>query len=157
MADLKKKKKRSQCTAKRELYLFPHHLTLLWTCHTIHCCARRVRFFTHFCRISWTTEHGRLEAKENLTEAKVPMPTSVQLFAGKRGHFHARWFLCSIHAVMSSCRAVCIGKITCCGHSVLTLEILFERGLLNRICGFNHVVERKWLFCVFLFYCTELL
>ncbi|KAG7230080.1 hypothetical protein INR49_009800 [Caranx melampygus] len=43
--------------------------------------------------ISWMTEHGRLEAKENLTEDKVPMLTAVQLFTGERGHFHA---LCSL-------------------------------------------------------------
>lgn len=89
--------------SKKGALLISNHLTWLWTCHTIHCCAPRVRFFTHFCRISWTTEHGRLEAKENLTEAKVPMPTSVQLFAGKRGHFHTRWFLCSIHVVLQGC------------------------------------------------------
>lgn len=35
------------------------------------------------------TECGRLEAKENVMEDKVSMLTAVQLFTGKRGHFHA--------------------------------------------------------------------
>lgn len=41
-------------------------------------------------RISWMAEHGRLEAKENRTEDRVPTLTAVQLFTGYRRHVHAR-------------------------------------------------------------------
>lgn len=55
------------------------------------------------------TERGGLEAREDLIEDKVPMPTSAQLLAGK-AHFHARWVLGAVGAVVPSCGAVCIGK-----------------------------------------------
>lgn len=51
-------------------------------------------------RISWMAEHGRLEAKENGTEDRVPTLTAVELFTGYRRHVHAR---CSLF-MRSGCR-----------------------------------------------------
>lgn len=104
------------------------------------------------------SECGWLEAKENLTEDKVPMLTAVQLFTGGEGHFHA-W--CSLFLYLMSCHVILQGclhrKITGKRHSIPPYYLVvfqryyFKGGFLNRICGFHLVIERNGYFVYFSF------
>lgn len=94
---------------KCRIYLFLDHLTWLWTCHTILCCPQRVRFLTHFYRISWMTAHGWLEAIKRIWQRiKHPLLTAVH-YSLARGHFHA--VLSGLFLYMSTCKAVSMGKL----------------------------------------------
>lgn len=59
----------------------------------------------------WLSTAG-LKLKRIWQRIKYPLLTAVQLFTGRRGHFHARCSLvCSCTWCHVTCRAVCIGKL----------------------------------------------
>lgn len=130
MADLKKKK--SECTAKRELYLFPTTSHDFGPVIQSIAVPREWDYSLISAELVGRLSMAGLKPKRIWQRLKFPCPLLFSYSLASEVIFTPDGFSALF---MSSYRAVCIGKLHVVGIQFSHWKSYFERGLLNRICG----------------------